>query len=256
MAGQNYIAIVGKTVAVLEVLRGADDGLPLKKIAEAARLPKTTTFRILFSLEQEEYVERVTQNGLYRLTSRLMEFAPARASHQKLEDLTAPAMQSLLSNFQETVNLGVMDGSHVLYLKVLESPHMFRLAATVGQRASIHGTAMGKALAAFLPAEIVNAAVKSAGFPKYTEKTIRGIRPFRQELAHIRQRGYAIDEQESQEGVRCVAASIIDATGSAVASISVSGPSVRMTDAKVAAVARAIVKKCSEISNRRLVTRV
>lgn len=250
MAGQNLIVIVGKALTVLESLRGADDGMPLKKIAEAVRLPKTTTFRILYTLEREGYVEKVAGDRLYRLTSKLMEFAAVKADDRRLQDLAQPVIQNLLSEFQETVNLGVLKGSHVLYLEVLESPHMFRLAARVGQRGSIHATAIGKALAAFHPAEVVEAAIENGGLPKYTEKTIQGVRQFRAELTRVRRRGYAIDEQESLEGVRCLGAPILDSSGRAVAAISVSGPSVRMTGPKVRVIAQALVQGCSEISAR------
>lgn len=250
MAGQNAISVVAKAFTALEALRGADFGLPLKDIAKATQLPKTTTFRILYTLERQGYVEKVAGNGRYRLTSKLMEFVTEKADHRRLQDLAGPVMKKLLSEFQETVNLGVLEGDHVLYLDVMESPHLFRLAASVGQRGSIHATAVGKALAAFLPAEVVEAAIKNAGFRKYTERTIQRMLQLREELARVRRRGYAIDEQEIVEGVRCLGAPILDRSGRAVAAISVSGPIVRVTAARGRAIAQALVKGCSEISAR------
>ncbi|MHB8655633.1 MAG: IclR family transcriptional regulator [Terriglobia bacterium] len=250
MAGQNFISVVSKALTVLESLRDADYGLALKEIARAAQLPKTTTFRILYTLERDEYVEKVAGDGLYRLTSKLMEFAGQKADHRRLEELARPVMAKLVAEFQETVNLGVLEGNHVLYVEVMESPHVFRLAARVGQRGSIHATALGKALAAYLPKDAVEAAIKNSGFPKYTERTIGRMQQFQAELIRVRRRGYATDEQESVEGVRCLAAPILDRSGRAVAGISVSGPRIRMTAAKWRGIVEGLVKGCSEISAR------
>jgi DNA-binding IclR family transcriptional regulator len=250
MAGDNHISIIAKALAVLESLREVDHGAPLKEIAQASKLPKTTTFRILYTLEQEGYVEKVAGDGLYRLTTKLMRFSAGKADHQRLKELARPVMQRLLAEYKETVNLGVIDQNQALYLEVLESTHTFRLAARVGQRGSIHATALGKAIAAYQEPEVATRAIRAAGLTKYTKYTIGSISTLQKELGHIRQQGFAIDEQESMEGVRCVAAPIFDDSGEATAGISVSGPSTRMTPERVREIARALIESCTEISTR------
>lgn len=250
MAGENYISVVAKALMVLESLREVDHGLPLKEIAQSSKLPKTTTFRILYTLEQEGYVEKVSDDGLYRLTTKLMGFSAGQAGHQRLKELARPVMQRLLAEFQETVNLGVVEQNQVLYLDVLESTHTFRLAAKVGQRGSIHATALGKAIASFQEAETATRAVRSAGLTKYTKHTISSLSELQKELRRIRQQGFALDEQESIEGVRCLAAPIFDSSGQAVAGISVSGPSIRMTPEQVRNITAMLVESCAEISAR------
>lgn len=250
MAGENFISIVAKALTVLESLRGADQGLSLKEVSKTSKLPKTTAFRILFTLEQQGYVEKVSGNGCYRLSTKIMEFGVEKADHRRLKELARPVMQRLLTEFQETVNLGVIEQEEVLYIDVLESPHTFRLAAKVGARGSLHATSLGKAITAFQPEEAALAAVRGAGMAKFTDHTIVRLPDLQEELRLIRRRGYAVDEQESLDGVRCVAAPILDRDGQAVAAISVSGPSIRMTPAQVRNIAEMMIEGCSEISAR------
>jgi IclR family transcriptional regulator, KDG regulon repressor len=250
MAGENFISIVAKALTVLESLREADHGLSLKEIAVASGLPKTTTYRILFTLEEQGYVEKLAGDGMYRLTTRLMNFNAGKADHQRLKAIAHPVMERLLAEFQETVNLGVIEQNQVLYLEVLESTHTFRLAAKVGQRGSIHATALGKAIVSYQEGDRPLSAVRSAGLTKFTDHTISSLSELQKEFRRVRQRGYAIDEQESMEGVRCVAAPVFDSSGQTVAGISVSGPGVRMTQEAVHNIAEMLIDGCAEISAR------
>jgi IclR family acetate operon transcriptional repressor len=154
----------------------------------------------------------------------------------------------LWKSTQETVNLAVLDQGTVLYVDVIESPHEFRLSSRVGTRRSVHVTALGKALAAFLPAEAQENVLGSIAFQPATSKTIGNLVQFRQELEKIRRQGYAVDDEEAVQGARCVSAPILNSDGVPIAAASVSGPVTRVSPSVVAALAGAVMSAAQAIS--------
>jgi IclR family acetate operon transcriptional repressor len=136
----------------------------------------------------------------------------------------------------------------VLYVDVIESPHEFRLSSRVGTRRSLHVTALGKALAAFLPAELRASVLSTIKFQPATPKTIMNLVQFRQELEKIRRQGYAVDDEEAVQGARCVSAPILNADREPIAAVSVSGPVTRVSPNQVAALAGAVNSAARAIS--------
>jgi IclR family acetate operon transcriptional repressor len=136
----------------------------------------------------------------------------------------------------------------VLYIEVIESPHEFRLSSRVGTRRSLHATALGKALAAFLVGEQKERVLSTIQFQPLTPKTIMNLVQFRQELEIIRKQGYAVDDEETTLGARCVSAPILGANREVVAAVSVSGPVTRISPAQVPALAAAVVNAARAIS--------
>jgi DNA-binding IclR family transcriptional regulator len=137
----------------------------------------------------------------------------------------------------------------VLYLDVMESPHEFRLSSRVGTRRSLHNTALGKALAAFLPAEARDNILTTVTFQPATPKSIMNLVQFRQELEKIRQQGYAVDDEEAVQGARCVSAPILNSDREPVAAVSISGPITRVSPSQVAALAEAVNVAARAISS-------
>jgi DNA-binding IclR family transcriptional regulator len=146
------------------------------------------------------------------------------------------------------VNLAVLDGREVLYLDVMESSHTFRLASEVGMRRPLYCTALGKAMLAFIPEEEQQYFLSRMAFEKLTPHTIKNVQQLRKETASIRQRGYAIDNEEAYLGSRCIAAPVFDASGKLAAAVSVSGPTTRVTREKVAEFAAAAKSAGAAIS--------
>jgi IclR family acetate operon transcriptional repressor len=157
-------------------------------------------------------------------------------------------MQQLLAEFLETVNLGVLRDGQVFYVEMLESPHTFRMAARIGMRASIHSTALGKAIAAFLPKDEVAGLTKVHGLPALTSRTITTSTLWKRELARIRSKGYSEDDEETEAGASCLGAPIFRGPGGeVVGALSISGPSSRVRAMKNRAV-RALVRACEATS--------
>jgi IclR family acetate operon transcriptional repressor len=198
-------------------------------------------------LEHERYLIR-TEAGAYLIGPRLSQMS-ARGNHgATLQAVARPILWELWKSTQETVNLAVLDQGTVLYVDVIESPHEFRLSSRVGARRSLHATALGKALAAFLPAESRENTLSTIAFQPATPKTIMNLLHFRQELDKIRRQGYAVDDEEAVQGARCVSSPILNSSGEPVAAVSVSGPVTRVSPSQVAALAGAVTAAARAIS--------
>ncbi|MFY9803144.1 MAG: IclR family transcriptional regulator [Candidatus Acidiferrales bacterium] len=148
----------------------------------------------------------------------------------------------------ETVNLGTLDGQDVFYLDVIQSPHPFRMASPVGAWRPLYCTAMGKALAAFLPPEEKEHVLGSLKFERLTPHTITQRQRLRRELESIRQRGYGVDDEEATLGARCISAPVVIEPGKVVAAISVAGPVTRIDRDKIPFLAKAVMASAHAIS--------
>jgi IclR family acetate operon transcriptional repressor len=217
------IRAVHRVCDILDLLQQSPDGVTLPDVARVARLPKSSAFRYLATLERRRYVERDPLSGSYQTGSALL---PLRAHEPELLARRArPHMEQLRDKLEETVNLGMLDGSYVIYLEIVESRRAMRLAARRGDRELIHSTALGKAIAACLPEERVRAIVADAGMPRVTERTITDLQSYLGELALVRGRGYAMDNGENEIDGRCVAVPVVGSN--LPAAISLSAPASR-----------------------------
>jgi DNA-binding IclR family transcriptional regulator len=246
-SGPPPVGVISKVFRILEAIQGAPSGLPLKSICDLTRINKSTAHRFLKHLERDGYLMH-TESGLYLIGPRLAQIA-ARVNHRAtLQAAAQPILWELWKSTRETVNLAVLDQATVLYVDVLESPHEFRLSSRVGTRRQLHATALGKALAAFLPEEQIESILGAVTFQPLTPNTIMNLVQLRQELQKIRKQGYAVDDEETTLGARCVSAPILGEGQQALAAISVSGPTTRIAPSQVAAIAQAVIEAAAAIS--------
>ncbi len=246
MPAQNYIIVLEKALRVLESFQGERE-VPLGELAARARLVKSNVFRILFTLERLGYIEKLPK-GRYSISPRLAHLGGDQRPLAHLINLAAPQMADLLRRFQETVNLGILDGGEVLYIHVLECSHAFRLAAHAGMRSPIHSTALGKCLVSRLPRPEVEAILKKSPLRPITPRTIRDRVTFFRELGKVRQQGFAVDNEEDSRGVRCVASPILDPEGKVHAAISLSAPVIRLDTGRDREICEALQEVCGQLS--------
>ncbi|MGH9452296.1 MAG: IclR family transcriptional regulator [Terriglobia bacterium] len=249
MPTNNYISVVEKTMLVLEAFRGQRNAR-LAELAVRTRLVKGSVFRILFTLERLGYVEKGSQ-GTYSITNRLGGLLGDFRPESDLAAQAAPFMATLVHRFQETVNLGVLDGCEVLYIRVMESPQVFRLAAHAGMRSPVHSTALGKCLLSRLPRADVQAIVKQRPMQAFTPRTVHDRASFYRELVRTREQGYGVDNEEDAPGIRCIAAPILDTAGNVLAGLSISAPAVRLEPERDREVSNALKEACAQISKLR-----
>lgn len=241
------VGVVSKVLRILEALNASPTGLQLKDIAEQAAIHKSTAYRFLAHLEAERYLYR-DEFGAYMVGPKLVRLGSGTSYQTTLRKISRPILQDLWKITRETVNLGILDGQDVFYLDVVQSPHPFRMASHAGIWRPLYCTSMGKALAAFLSAGEKDHVLSSLRFERFTPHTITRLSRFQKELEKIRQRGYALDDEEATLGARCVGAPIILEGGKVAAAISVAGPITRIAREKIPVYARAVVSAARTIS--------
>jgi IclR family acetate operon transcriptional repressor len=165
----------------------------------------------------------------------------------RIRDVAWPHLQRLRDQFNETVNLGMLDGKEVVYIDMAESHHSLRMQARLGSRDPVYSTALGKAILAFTPQERWYGHLPER-LTSRTQHTLTSRRQLLAELAAVRQRGYALDNGENEEGTICIGAPIFEHTGQVPYAISLSAPASRMDEAQLPTIAAAIVEAAAAIS--------
>jgi DNA-binding IclR family transcriptional regulator len=222
------IRAVERALSLLRVFLNHDTDLSATEISKELHLDLSTTFRLLVTLQAQGFVEQDPTSGKYRLGVTCLELGSRFLKSNDIRKRALEAMDALRNEFGETVHLTILDGNEVVYLEKLAGLHPIGfMSSRVGGRAPAHCTGVGKALLAYLPDGELNARFPSPTLRRYTDTTITDREVLRAELAQVRERGYAVDQQEHEIGVKCVAVPIFDHKGVAAA-MSVSGPVERM----------------------------
>lgn len=219
------IRAVERALEVLMCFTNQTPALTMTQISEMIGINKSTVHRLLATLELKRFVERDSLSGLYRPGIRFLQVASMTLGQNELRRLAASYLQDLCNRYRENVNLSILDNSEVVYLDIFESPQRVKLAASLGQRLPAFCTASGKAILAFLPEENVKGVLEQ-GMQKFTQHTITSLEKISTDLQHTRERGFAISEQEFEEGINAVAVPICDPP---IGSISIAGPAYRLT---------------------------
>jgi DNA-binding IclR family transcriptional regulator len=221
----------------------------ISALAGRLGLAKSTVHRLATTLVEYDILEQNRESGKYRLGLALFELGTLVRRKMDAVSESRQQMSALLEMTGETVQLAVLDHQSVLYIRILESRQQVRMSSTVGSRAPAHCTAVGKALLAFQPPEQVKQIIDN-GLRRFTANTITEPERLQEELVSIRAKGVAIDDEESEMGLRCVAAPIRDHTGLVSAAISVSAPVQRMTKKNLQTMVPTVVAAADAISRR------
>jgi IclR family acetate operon transcriptional repressor len=241
---------VERTLDILESLVEFGSEVGLVEISQAVGLPLATVHRLLGTLIQRGYVKQNQHNRKYSLGFRALQMGHDMRQRFSLRLEARPFLQRLVQQAGESANLAVLDDGEVVYIDQAQSSRILRMFTQVGNRLPVHSTGSGKALLAYLPSDVVDGILRRFGMASRTAKTITDAALFRQELEATRARGYATDDEEQEEGVRCIAVPVRDASGQVVASLSVSGPVTRLNDAQVQSVIPEIIDCGAKLSAR------
>ena len=243
------VGVITKVLHLLELLDQSPDGLGLKDLAGRSRINKSTTHRFLSHLVSSGYLFRNDQ-GIYMIGPKLSRLGAGASSQRTLSKICRPILENLRRVTTETVNLAVLDGFEVLYIDILETSHTFRLVSEIGSRRPFYCTSLGKAIAANMDEQAQESLFASVAIRQVTPSTITNLAQLRQQLGHIRQQGFSIEEEEAVVGVRCLGAVIRGSDGKVVGAISISGPTARIKNEDLDFLAKEICKASREISRR------
>jgi DNA-binding IclR family transcriptional regulator len=245
---QSYnVRAVERAMHILSSFDGDHAELGVSEVAQLTGLHKATTHRIMMTLLNGGFLERAPDGERFRLGFRVVELGLGALRGLDLRRAAFPYMQQLAERFDETCDLGIFDRGSVLYVEVVHSHHSLTIAVRVGRRLPAYCTASGRVFLAFLPPEVVEPILNGPLKP-CTEKTTTSRTRLREELEITRQRGYALDDGEYEEGIRAVSVPIWDMDGNVIAALSMPGPSTRMPLQRMPEIAEALLEAADAIS--------
>ena len=237
-----------RAMTLLERLSLTASGMTLTDLSQQLGMPSATTHRLLNTFEEMGYVEHDSTLGLWFIGLKTFSVGNAFLNRRDFIATARPYMRRLVDQCGETVNLAVIDDGEVVYVGQVQSPEMMRMIVKLGSRSPIHASGVGKTLLASMTEKGVSTILQRKGLARFTERTIDNPANLRVELSHIRKLGYALDDEEHSVGLRCVAATIFDENGVALAGLSLSGPKARITDSRLTDLGAAIRQMADEVT--------
>lgn len=215
------------TLQIIETIQHLD-GASITEVANHLDMSKSNVYKYLNTLEKEGYL--VKTDNIYRISLKFLDFGEHVRTRKKIYTIAAPEVQELASETNEMANLMIEEHGMGVFLLRADSDQAVNLDTHAGMRVYLHTTALGKAILAHLPQQRVEEIINRHGLPQITENTITDRTELAKELETIREQGYAFDDEERLNGLRCMAAPITTTDNEALGAISVSGPTSRMAD--------------------------
>jgi IclR family transcriptional regulator, acetate operon repressor len=226
-----------RALDLIEHVASSAEPVTLSELARDVDMPKSSAHALTRTLADEGYLLRDSR-GAYTLGPRLLKLLGSLPQRFDMPRVARPIMQRLVDELGETAILGIRQGASILYIEQIEAPQMIRYVAPLGEPRPLHCTSIGKVILATMPAAEADALLDDAELERFTVRTIVNRRALRAELNTIREQGYALNRQESMEGIAAIAVSVREggaADGPVIAGLSMTGPAVRMDDDLVAA---------------------
>lgn len=239
---------VDRALDLLEALSGADAEVTITALASRTGLHVSTAHRLLATLLRRGYVRQNPDTSRYYAGPKLAVLAEGRSRFGELRLRARSVLEALAESSRETANLSVLDDTAAVYLETVPGPQMVRLFTTVGNRVPLHATGAGKVLLAWLPAPRREAILERIELHPHTAHTISDLTSLRKALEEIRDRGYAVDDQEFDDGVRCIAVPV-GPLGAPLAAISVSGPASRLGRPRLGELAPLLRRSAGELAD-------
>ena len=244
------IQAIERAVAILNAFTAEDHELGVTELADRLGLHKSTVHRFMVNLDAAGMVERNPRTGRYRLGMRIFELGGLVKQRMNLWDEALPFLESLVRDTGETGHLAVLDGGEAIYIERVEARRALRVPAAIGRGYPAHATNLGKVLLADLDSSSLAEIVRERGLSAHTPNTIIDPAALELELTRIRERGYAVDNEEYDEGLRCIGAPVRDHSGHVVAALGIGGPVTRVTPARVEELSTLVMAAAAGLSRR------
>lgn len=239
---------VERALAILEAIAQRGEGMTNSEINRKLGIPKSSASYILRALEQRGYLRREPGTRRYRLGLKVLNLGRGVTIGLDLREVALPLLRQLVERCQLTAHLAILDRGEAVYIEKVEAPGFIKMNTWVGRRLDVHSTAVGKALVAHLPPDQVEEIVRERGLRRLTPRTITARAELMRELERVRERGYAVDDEENSLGVRCVAAPVFDRRGKVIAAVGVSGTVSQIERASLPRIAELVRETARKVS--------
>lgn len=241
---------VDKALLIVKLLAEKGREMKLTEISDELDINKSTLHGLISTLKFHGFVDQDEDNQKYRLGLYLIQLGEIASKSLDIIEITSPIIDEVCDKLQETVHIGRLDDLEVVYVNKKESTQSMRIYTNIGSRNPAYCTGVGKAMLAYLDEETLKEIIPEE-LPKCSEYTITDKNELLNDLKTIKENGYAFDNEEFSIGLRCVAAPIFDYEGKVRYGISVSGPTVRMTDEKVQESIK-LIKEAAELISQKI----
>lgn len=241
------VQVLERVFRILDLLETEHSDAALPRIAARLELHKSTAHRLLTILEGRGFVER-DGAGKYRIGPRVIELGLSALSRLDLYEVAGPHLRALADETGETAHLAVMRNGEVVSLMTADGRQTLRAPGAIGDRKPAYCTAIGKAMLAYADKQTIAELLKPGRLRSYSTKTITSPKRLQSELKSILERGYAVDNEEWELGLRCIGAPVRDSSGAVMAAVSISGPAFRIKPESVPALARIVLARAAGLS--------
>jgi IclR family transcriptional regulator, KDG regulon repressor len=238
------IQSLARGLKILDLLGQASDGVSITELAKTLKVDKGSASRLVSTLARYGYAEKDEVTRRYHLGPQVVGLSRSVLTRLPLREAAKPYLRQLMERTGECAHLAVPAQGKALYIDQVESPATLRVNAQVGTMNPLHCTALGKALLAFGDVEIPGT------LERFTPRTIKSKRVLQEHLEEIRRTGYAVDDEEFDPGVRCIAVPVFDFRGKAIGAIGISGPATRITPQRLPQLAGIVVEIGQALSER------
>lgn len=236
---------IDRAIQVLQCFQ-KNEKLGLTEISKTLGLHKSTTYGIVSTLKNNGFLYKNEETGKYQLGIELYRIA----AHVQIDlrDLCQPHIRQLCDTTGETINLVIPDGCNIIFIEKRESEHSVRISTSIGKRLPMYCTGVGKAILSFLPPAEASLLLDRSRLVPYTQNTLTSKDALLSEMEKIRERGFALDMEELEYGLICVAVPIMDLNDRPVAALSCSGPKHRMGGERIEMISATLMQHAQEIS--------
>ena len=241
------VQALDRALTLLDVL-ATGDGIALSDLAKRAGLAPSSTYRLLQTLAGRGYVEFLERDQLWAIGVEAFRTGQAFQRRYSIASVGRPILVELVAQSGETANIAIFEGGEIVFVAQVESPEPIRAFFRSGERRAAHASGIGKALLAEMPRRAVDRVIAAKGLERFTARTLSDPVALHADLARAHRRGWALDDEERNHGMRCIAAAIFNEFGDPVAGLSVSGPAPRLDDARVAALGPLVAAAAAEIT--------
>ena len=245
-----HIQSVFRALKIMEYIATHENFISLTEISKGMELSKSTTFGLIATLEQYGYMQQDPLTGKYGLGLKTFELGQAYISRLDLREIALPEIKKLALQYQETVHLAVLFGEDVVYIDKVDGSRSIGIRSRIGGRNPAYCTGVGKVLLSGLSSQKIEQTYAGKTLQKYTNNTTTDLAELINQTQQVYKTGYALDMEEFELGLRCIAAPIKDNKGIVIAAISLSGPANRLLDTNINTIAIAVAAAAMQISMR------
>jgi len=244
------VQVLDRACDILEMISLEKDGLGVTEIGNRLSLHKSTVHRILSSLAERGYVENSQNKGIYKIGLKLIEISSVYLNSIELKTEARPYLWELMTELNQPTHLAILDGIDAVYIDKVDVMNNIRLYSQIGRRIPAYCSALGKCLLSGLSDGELENVIHRINFEKITEHTIRNPEELLMQIRAVKTAGWAVDDEEHDTGIRCIAAPVFDYRGKVIAAVSVAGSSQVLSKEKDETTAKCVLKASRNISKR------